>query len=99
MAGGYINGTTEGAFTGGFLRCSSLPIGYSLSLVIGKYFNHPFLDYIKYIVLNLGISGGLFFAKPMREGRGGRGYVTMLDPFQVDESYQSSIWFLKINIL
>lgn len=33
--------------------------------------------------------GGLFFAKPMRMANGGRGYVTMLDPFQ--EKYGSRI--------
>ena len=33
---------------------------------------------------NLFITGGLFFAKPMRAARGGRGYITMLDPFQVE---------------
>lgn len=31
----------------------------------------------------------MFFAKPMRMAHGGRGYVTMLDPFQ--EKYGSRI--------
>lgn len=35
VAGGYINGTCEGAFSGGFLRWSPIPIGYALSLLIG----------------------------------------------------------------
>lgn len=34
-------------------------------------------------------AGGLFFAKPMRMAHGGRGYVTMLDPFQ--EKYGSRV--------
>jgi len=42
VAGAYINGTTEGAFTGGFLKCSPMPIGYSISLLIGgKFFAKP----------------------------------------------------------
>ncbi|XP_046633589.1 high-affinity choline transporter 1-like isoform X1 [Daphnia pulicaria] len=67
VAGGYINGTCESAFTGGFLKCSTMAIGYSMSLLLG----------------------GMFFAKPMRMAHGGRGYVTMLDPFQ--EKYGSRI--------
>jgi len=38
VAGGYINGTCEGTFSGGFLRWSPIPIGYALSLLIGGSF-------------------------------------------------------------
>ncbi|XP_032780795.2 high-affinity choline transporter 1 isoform X1 [Daphnia magna] len=67
VAGGYINGTCESAFTGGFLKCSTMAFGYSMSLLLG----------------------GMFFAKPMRMAHKGRGYVTMLDPFQ--EKYGSRV--------
>lgn len=35
VAGGYINGTCEGAFTGGLVRASTLCVGCSLSLIVG----------------------------------------------------------------
>ncbi|OXB80561.1 UNVERIFIED_CONTAM: hypothetical protein H355_014904 [Colinus virginianus] len=51
VGGGYINGTAEAVYVPGYgLAWAQAPIGYSLSLVLGKQGNE----------------GGLFFAKPMR---------------------------------
>ena len=44
VAGGFINATCEGTFTGGFIAGSTLAIGYSLSLFIGCFTRYSDLD-------------------------------------------------------
>lgn len=61
-----------------------------MSLLLGAcVFAFTLLVYGKSLLWVLWAIGGMFFAKPMRMANGGRGYVTMLDPFQ--EKYGSRV--------
>ena len=65
-------GTAEIVYTAGLVWCQA-PFGYALSLMLGKLFWQYTLTYFLF-------SGGIFFANKMRT----KGYVTMLDPLQVN---------------
>lgn len=66
-----------------------MAFGYSLSLLIGQFQSRMVRPFTAVFHPTISLIGGLFFAKPMRMANGGRGYVTMLDPFQ--EKYGSRI--------
>nr|CAD7612186.1 unnamed protein product [Timema genevievae] len=74
VGGGYINGTAEAMFTRGLAWCQ-VPVGYSLSLLLGNITSHSLLGN----TTSHSLLGCILFIKPMREAE----YVTMLDPFQV----------------